>query len=84
MNNPGAQNFPFFQPTALYAQSGRAGAFGISRVAGRNVRIYPGGRKAATAVDSNSFFPNLTFLEETKDLFSSSHPIGILPGKVKS
>jgi hypothetical protein len=53
-------------------------------VAGRSVRIYPGGRKAAIAVHSTSFFSNLTFLEEIKDLFSSSHPIGILPGKVKS
>ena len=84
MNNPVAQNFPSFQPTALYAQSGSVGAFGFSWVAGRRVRIYPGGRKAATAVHATSFPPQLTFFEETKDLLSSSHPMGILPGKVKS
>ena len=60
------------------------GALGVSFVAGRSVRIYPGGRKAAIAVHSTSFSPNLTFFEETKDLFSSSHPIGVLPGNVKS
>jgi hypothetical protein len=59
------------------------GALGSRFAAGRRVRTYPGGRKAATAVASTSFSPNLTFLEGTKDLFSSSHPIGILPGKVK-
>ena len=84
MNNPVAQNFPFFQPTALYAQSGRVGALGSNFVAGRSVRIYPGGRKAATAIHSSSLLFNSAFLEETKDFFSPSHPIGILPGKVKS
>jgi len=58
------------------------GAMGSRFAAGRKVRIYPGGRKAATAVASTSFSPNLTFLAETKDLLSSSHPTGILPGKV--
>jgi len=84
MNNPVAQNFPSFQPTALYAQRGRVGAFGFSRVAGKRVRTYPGGRKAATAEHATSFSLNLTFFEETKDLFSSSQPTGILPGNVKS
>jgi len=84
MNNPVVQNFPSFQPTALYAQRGKVGAFRFSCVAGRRVRMYPGGRKAATPVHSISFFPNLNFSEEMKDFFSSSHPTGTLPGKVKS
>ena len=84
MNNPVAQNFSSFQPTALYAQRGKVGAFRFSCVAGRSDRTYPGGRNAATAAHSTSFFPNFTFSEETKDLFFSSHPTGILPGKVKS
>jgi hypothetical protein len=84
MNNPVVQNFPCFHPTALYAQSGRVGALGISCAAGRRVRIYPGGRKAATATHFTSFFPNFTFFEETKSALSLSQPIGILPGRVKS
>jgi len=84
MNNPVAQNFLSFQPTALYAQSGSVGGFGFSSVAGRRVRTYPGGRKAATAVHSTSLPPNLILVDGTNSLFSPSHPTGNLPGKVKS
>jgi hypothetical protein len=84
MSRPVAQNFPSFQPTELYAQSGRVGAFGFNWVAGRRVRIYPGGRKAATAAQSISLRPIFAFSDEIKESMSSSHPIGILPGRVKS
>jgi len=84
MKSPVAQNFPSFQPTALYAQSGRVGAFDFSCVAGRNARMNPGGRKAATAIHSTSLFFNSSFLKGAKALLSPSHPTGILPGKVKS
>lgn len=84
MNIPVAQNFPSFQPTALYAQSGRVGALDFSSVAGRSVRMNPGGRKAATAIHSTSLFFNSTFLKGRKALLSLSHPTGTLPGRVKS
>jgi len=53
-------------------------------VAGRSDRTYPGGRKAATAVQIRSLFPIVTFSEGIKAAFSSSQPTGILPGMVKS
>jgi hypothetical protein len=83
-SNPVAQNRPFFHPTELYAQSGRRDGSGLVRVAGSRERINPGGRKAATAVHSISFPPTLTLSDETNDSFSSSHPIGILPGIVNN
>jgi hypothetical protein len=52
-------------------------------VAGRSVRIYPGGRKAETAAVSTSVLPIFIFSDKEKPLFLS-HPIGILPGNVKS
>jgi hypothetical protein len=59
-------------------------AFDLNWVAGSSVRIYPGGRKAATAAHSISFLLLFIFSNRMKLLLSSSHPIGILPGKVKS
>jgi hypothetical protein len=44
----------------------------------------PGGRKAATAIHSIFLLFISTFLDGTKALLSSSHPTGILPGRVKS
>lgn len=79
---PVVQNFPSFQPTELYAHSGRIGALRPICVAGSKVRTYPGGRKAATPVQLNSFFPILILLSGLKDF--PSHPMGILPGRLKS
>jgi len=84
MSTPVAQNFPSFQPTELYAYSGRIVAPGLRCVAGSNVRTYPGGRKAATAVHSNSLPPILSLCDEVKAPVSSSHATGIRPGMVKS
>ena len=84
MSRPGAQNFPPLQPTQLYAHRGSVGAPVLIWAAGRSVRIYPGGRKAATAVHSISFFPILIFSDKVKAPFFSSHPTGFLPGRVKS
>jgi len=60
------------------------GSFG-HQVCGREKRANISWREKGSHSDAlHLFAPYPNFFEETKDLFPSSHPIGILPGKVKS
>jgi len=76
-NNPVAQNFPSFQPTALYAQSGSVGAFGLSWWPGEGSGYIRAGGKQPPLY--TLLLPSKTdFFRRDKRSFLFIPPIGVL------